>query len=117
MTAVPGSDYDDFKGILERFETTNDTFSELQFKIASYFSGADGAPKEIYEIIMIKHSQEEQQQYADLRTKFVEYYNNILVPLLQQKEALLYIEQLSAASKTDCYISKIGLYKATGAKV
>ena len=37
--------------------------------------------------------------------------------LLQQKEALLYIEQLSAASKTDCYISKIGLYKATGAKV
>lgn len=53
MTAVPGSDYDDFKGILERFETTNDTFSELQFKIASYFSGADGAPKEIYEIIMI----------------------------------------------------------------
>lgn len=35
---------------------------------------------------MIKHSQEEQQQYADLRTKFVEYYNNILVPLLQQKE-------------------------------
>lgn len=37
--------------------------------------------------------------------------------LLQQKEALLYIEQLSATSKTDCYISKIGLYKATGAKV
>ena len=35
---------------------------------------------------MIKHSQEEQQQYTDLRTKFVEYYNNILVPLLQQKE-------------------------------
>lgn len=37
--------------------------------------------------------------------------------LLQQKEALLYIEQLNASSKADCYIDKIGLYKATGAKV
>lgn len=37
--------------------------------------------------------------------------------LLQQKEVLLYIEQLSVSSKIDCYIDKIGLYKATGAKV
>lgn len=37
--------------------------------------------------------------------------------LLQQKESLLYIEQLQAISKMDCYIDKIGLYKATGAKL
>ena len=37
--------------------------------------------------------------------------------LLQQKEVLLYIEQLSVSSKIDCYIDKIGLYKATGSKV
>ena len=37
--------------------------------------------------------------------------------LLQQEEILIYIEQLKASSKIDCYIDKIGLYKATGAKV
>lgn len=37
--------------------------------------------------------------------------------LLQQKETLLYVEQLTASSKMDCYIDKIGLYKATGAKL
>ncbi len=37
--------------------------------------------------------------------------------LLQQHEALLYIEQLRAGSKIDCFIDKIGLYKATGARV
>ena len=37
--------------------------------------------------------------------------------LLQQEEILIYIEQLKSSSKIDCYIDKIGLYKATGAKV
>jgi len=37
--------------------------------------------------------------------------------LLQQKEALLYMEKLLASSKTDCYIDKISLYKTTGAKI
>jgi outer membrane protein TolC len=37
--------------------------------------------------------------------------------LLQQKDALLYMEKLLASSKTDCYIDKIGLYKTTGAKI
>ena len=37
--------------------------------------------------------------------------------ILQQKEALLYMEKLLASSKTDCYIDKISLYKTTGAKI
>ena len=37
--------------------------------------------------------------------------------LLQQKEALLYMEKLLASSKTDCYIDKISLYKVTGARI
>lgn len=37
--------------------------------------------------------------------------------LLQQKEALLYMEKLLANSKTDCHVDKIGLYKATGARI
>ena len=37
--------------------------------------------------------------------------------LLQQKEALLYMEKLLASSKTDCHIDKISLYKTTGAKI
>ena len=37
--------------------------------------------------------------------------------LLQQRETLLYMQKLLASSKTDCYIDRIGLYKATGAKI
>ena len=37
--------------------------------------------------------------------------------LLQQKEALLYMEQNVASSKMNCYIDRISLYKATGAKI
>ena len=37
--------------------------------------------------------------------------------LLQQRESLLFMEQLMASSKMDCYIDKIALYKATGAKI
>ena len=37
--------------------------------------------------------------------------------LLQQKEALLVINKMVAASKTDCYIDQISLYKAVGGKL
>ena len=37
--------------------------------------------------------------------------------LLQQKENLLVIDKLVAASKTDCYIDQISLYKAVGGKL
>lgn len=37
--------------------------------------------------------------------------------LLQQEESLLYVQQLSADSKMNCYIDKIGLYKTTGAQI
>ncbi len=37
--------------------------------------------------------------------------------LLQQRESLLFMEQLTASSKMDCYVDKLALYKATGAKI
>ena len=37
--------------------------------------------------------------------------------LLQQKEALLYMEKVMVSSKTDCYLDKISLYKTSGAKI
>lgn len=37
--------------------------------------------------------------------------------LLQQREALIYMQILEAQSKMDCHIDKISLYKSTGAKV
>ncbi len=37
--------------------------------------------------------------------------------LLQQRESLLFMEQLIADSKMNCYLDKIGLYKTTGAKI
>ena len=37
--------------------------------------------------------------------------------LLQQNESLMYMEKLAASSKIDCYIDRIGLYKATGAQL
>lgn len=37
--------------------------------------------------------------------------------LLQQKESLVYTQKLLVQSKMDCFVDKIGLYKATGAKI
>lgn len=37
--------------------------------------------------------------------------------LLQQKESLLVIDKMVAASKTDCFIDQISLYKAVGGKL
>ena len=58
--------------------------------------------------------QEKDYKYSELK------YNEGVISkldLLQQKEALLYMEKLFASSKTDCYIDKISLYKTTGAKI
>lgn len=58
-------------------------------------------------------------QKKDYKISSLKFNQGVIskLDLLQQKEALLYIEQLAASSKVDCYIDKIGLYKATGAKV
>ncbi len=37
--------------------------------------------------------------------------------LLQHEETLLYVKQLTTTAKMDCFIDKISLYKATGAKI
>ncbi|MBR1616808.1 TolC family protein [bacterium] len=37
--------------------------------------------------------------------------------LTQREEALIYTKQLTVSSKIDCYLDKIGLYKASGAQI
>ena len=45
--------YDDFIGILERFETTNVSTDQLTHDVEAYFSHSDIAPRDIYESILI----------------------------------------------------------------
>lgn len=58
-------------------------------------------------------------QKQDYKMSSLKFEQGVIskLDLLQQNEALLFIEQLNANSKIDCYIDKIGLYKATGAKI
>lgn len=54
MAPVGLSDgYHDFLGILEIFETSTFTWSEIKEEIIKFFSFADDAPKEIYEHLLI----------------------------------------------------------------
>ncbi len=58
-------------------------------------------------------------QTKDFNLASLKYREGVIskLDLLQQQEALLFTQQLIATSKIDCYIDKIGLYKATGAKI
>lgn len=53
FSEMPGSGYDDFKGILLRFKNTDITTEQLLYQIEAYFSMSEDAPKELYESIMI----------------------------------------------------------------
>lgn len=58
-------------------------------------------------------------QQKDYGYSELKYEQGIIskLDLLQQKEALLYMQKLLISSKVDCYVDKISLYKATGAKI
>ena len=58
----------------------------------------------------------QQKDYAYSELKYQEGVISKL-DLLQQKEALFYMQKLLASSKVDCYMDKISLYNATGAKI
>lgn len=57
-------------------------------------------------------------QKQDFKYTTYKYDKGVIskLDLLQQKEALLYMEIMEAQSKMDCYIDKISLYKATGGR-
>lgn len=44
--------YDDFIGVLERFESTTISKDQLFFDVKAYFSNSDSAPRDIYESIL-----------------------------------------------------------------
>lgn len=52
MSPYMTSSYDDFLGILERFESFDLSDAELYINLEDYFSFKESAPKEIYEIIL-----------------------------------------------------------------
>ena len=58
--------------------------------------------------------QEKDYSYSELK-----YAQGVIskLDLLQQKESLVYTQKLLVQSKMDCFVDKIGLYKATGAKI
>ena len=58
-------------------------------------------------------------QNKDFKLASSKYREGVIskLDLLQQRESLLYMEQLAANSKMGCYIDKIELYKATGAQI
>lgn len=58
-------------------------------------------------------------QKADFKYMQKRYEQGIIsnLDLLQQKENLLVIDKMITASKTDCYIDQINLYKAVGGKM
>lgn len=58
-------------------------------------------------------------QKADFKYMQMRYDQGVMskLDLLQQKEALLVIDEMVAASKTECYIDQISLYKAVGGKL
>lgn len=58
-------------------------------------------------------------QRADYKYTQAKYNQGVIsnLDLMQQKENLLVIDKLVTASKTDCYIDQISLYKAVGGKL
>lgn len=58
-------------------------------------------------------------QKADFKYMQKRYEQGVIsgLDLLRQKENLLVIDKMVAASKTDCYIDQISLYKAVGGKL
>ena len=58
-------------------------------------------------------------QRADYKYMQKRYEQGIIsgLDLLQQKENLLTIDKMVTASKTDCFIDQISLYKAVGGKL
>lgn len=58
-------------------------------------------------------------QKADFKYMQIRYNQGVMskLDLIQQKENLLVIDKLVAASKTECYIDQISLYKAVGGKL
>lgn len=53
MTPTGSDQYDDFIGIMERFNVSYYTFNEIKWQIGEYISMNENAPKELYENIMI----------------------------------------------------------------
>jgi len=58
-------------------------------------------------------------QNEDFKLANAKYREGVIskLDLLQQREVLLFTEQLTVNSKISCYIDKISLYKTTGAKI
>lgn len=100
-----------YEQLLQQYEKTNLTaIQEVNDSLYNLKSDREKLKNNIKALNIQK------QDYKYSQAKFEKGVISKL-DLLQQKETLLYMQQLEASSKMDCYIGKIGLYKATGAKI
>ena len=100
-----------YSQILEQYQKTNLTaIQEVNDSLYNFKSDNEKLKNNVKALEMQKN---------DFKLASLKYQEGVIsrLDLLQQKEALLYTEQLIANSKISCYIDKIGLYKATGAKI
>ena len=100
-----------YQQILEQYQKTNLTaIQEVNDSLYNYKSDSEKYKNNIKALDI---------QNKDFKLASAKYREGVIskLDLLQQRETLLFMEQLSANSKMSCYIDKIGLYKATGAQI
>lgn len=100
-----------YRQILEQYQKTNlVAIQEVNDALYNYKSDNEKFKNNI------KAYNIQNKDYGYAKAK----YNSGIISkldLLQQEEALLYTEQLTIASKINCYMDKISLYKSTGAQL
>ena len=100
-----------YQQLLEQYQKTNLTaMQEVNDSLYNFKSD-----KEKY-MNNVKALDIQKRDYGYSQSKFKKGVISKL-DLLQQKESLLYMMQLAASAKADCYIDKISLYKTTGARI
>lgn len=92
-----------YKTNLTAIQEVNDSLSNLKLDNEKY----------------LKNLKSYDMQKADFKYMQMRYDQGIMskLDLLQQKESLLVISEMVAASKTACYVDQISLYKAVGGKL
>ena len=100
-----------YSQLLEQYQKTNLTATqEVNDSLYNLKSDNEKYANNLHALNL----QEKDYSYSELK-----YAQGVIskLDLLQQKEALLYIQKLLINSKTNCHIDKISLYKTTGAKI
>lgn len=97
--------------ILEQYQKTNLTaIQEVNDSLYNFKSDDEKFKNNLKALVA---------QTKDFNLASSKYREGVIskLELMQQRESLMFMEQLAVDSKMSCYIDKIALYKATGAKI